>query len=190
MPPRPKKGDRRIDAAIDHFAPMGFAARDVRAIVNGLLKEYAVGAAAWPLLEEGSYQLVLDTLIKKQEEDEKQQQLLRDHHPQEEEHEDHHPQEEEQLPPQHQELAEVEAPPENKMPMLEVHHEASESRNEGLEDPLFSELPTHPIAIRTRGTVRPCYGWISESDDEEELTDQQPAVSGGGGLLCKRKQPE
>jgi len=41
MPPRrgrPKKGERRIDAAIDHFAAMGYAARDVRAIVNGLLK--------------------------------------------------------------------------------------------------------------------------------------------------------
>jgi hypothetical protein len=40
MPPkgRPRKGDRRIDAAIDHFGAMGYAARDVRSIVDDLLK--------------------------------------------------------------------------------------------------------------------------------------------------------
>jgi hypothetical protein len=35
---RPRKGDRRIDAAIDHFTVMGYAARDVKAVVTDLLK--------------------------------------------------------------------------------------------------------------------------------------------------------
>lgn len=35
---RPKKGDRRIDAAIDHFAAMGYNARDIRAVVAELLE--------------------------------------------------------------------------------------------------------------------------------------------------------
>jgi hypothetical protein len=34
---QPKK-DRRIDAAIDHFVPMGFKKMDIRNIVNSLLK--------------------------------------------------------------------------------------------------------------------------------------------------------
>jgi hypothetical protein len=35
---RPRKGGRQIDAAIDHFGAMGYAAWDVRAIVNQLLE--------------------------------------------------------------------------------------------------------------------------------------------------------
>jgi AcrR family transcriptional regulator len=35
---RPKKGERRIDAAIDHFTPMGYATADVRAVVKKLLQ--------------------------------------------------------------------------------------------------------------------------------------------------------
>jgi hypothetical protein len=42
------------------------------------------GADAWPVLEEGSYQIVQDLLFEKQEEEERE--LLRlEHHPQEEE---------------------------------------------------------------------------------------------------------
>jgi hypothetical protein len=32
------KGDKRIDAALDHFAAMGYDSRDVRRVVNDLLK--------------------------------------------------------------------------------------------------------------------------------------------------------
>jgi hypothetical protein len=90
-------------------------------------------------------------------------------------------------------------PPENNMAMLEVHNEESaepDSPDEGVEDPVFSEPPAlqavmpHPIAIRNGGPARPCYGWISESDDEEEITCQQPEVhvqSLEGGPLCKGK---
>jgi hypothetical protein len=41
MPPPPEgppgKGDGRIDAAVDHFIAMGYAARDVRNVVEALL---------------------------------------------------------------------------------------------------------------------------------------------------------
>lgn len=46
-------------------------------------------------------------------------------------------------------------------------------------------------ALRTGGATRPCYGWISESEDEEELTGQHHEVhvpSSGGDLVCKRKR--
>lgn len=35
---RSRRGDLRIDKAIDHFGVMGYAARDVRAVVTDLLK--------------------------------------------------------------------------------------------------------------------------------------------------------
>ncbi|TVU10784.1 hypothetical protein EJB05_44332 [Eragrostis curvula] len=178
MPRRgPKKGDRRIDAALDHFAGMGYDAREVRAIVQRLLKLYG-GADAWPLLEEGSYQVVQDVLFEKQEEEEEKQLLL-----------EHHPQEEEQQvevgeePPKHQGPAVDEAPPENNMAMFEVYNEVSaepDSPIEGVEDSVFADLPTPevvvppPVAVGTGGTARPCYGWISESEDEEEITGEQP----------------
>ena len=34
----PRKGDRRFDAAIDHFTAMGYAAHKVRSVVGGLVK--------------------------------------------------------------------------------------------------------------------------------------------------------
>uniref|UniRef100_J3MVL2 WIYLD domain-containing protein n=1 Tax=Oryza brachyantha TaxID=4533 RepID=J3MVL2_ORYBR len=78
MPPRrrPKKGGGRIDAAIDHFTPMGYAKPDIRAVVKQLLKLY--GDDGWPFLEEGAYRVVQEALFEKQEREEQlqlQQQL-------------------------------------------------------------------------------------------------------------------
>uniref|UniRef100_A0A0A9GB33 WIYLD domain-containing protein n=1 Tax=Arundo donax TaxID=35708 RepID=A0A0A9GB33_ARUDO len=183
---RPKKGDRRIDAAIDHFTAMGYPARDVREVVADLLEAYG-GPDAWPFLEEGSYYVVQEKLIEKQEQEEKL--LLLEHH---------HQQNQEQ----HQEPAVDQAPPENNMLILEVHNGVpaeSESPDEEAKDPMFIEPPALktavplPVAIGTGGTRRPCYGWISESEDEEELIGRQHdvnVVSIRGGLLCKRKRPE
>ncbi|XP_034583113.1 uncharacterized protein [Setaria viridis] len=67
---RARKGDRRIDAAIDHFAPMGYTARQVRTAVNALLKEY-LGAAAWPFLEDSSYLVVQEKLLEMEDEEKK-----------------------------------------------------------------------------------------------------------------------
>ncbi|CAN6203925.1 unnamed protein product [Urochloa humidicola] len=71
MPPPPEgeKGDGRIDAAVDHFVAMGFAARDVRSAVEALLQECGGAAAGWPFLEEGSYRAVQDRLLEEEEEE-------------------------------------------------------------------------------------------------------------------------
>uniref|UniRef100_A0ACD6ARN5 Uncharacterized protein n=1 Tax=Avena sativa TaxID=4498 RepID=A0ACD6ARN5_AVESA len=75
---RRKTGQRRMDAAIDHFAPMGYNKADVRKIINNLLKN-VYGDNGWPLLEENCYLVVQEALFEKQEEEEKLQlQLLRE----------------------------------------------------------------------------------------------------------------
>ncbi|OEL38630.1 hypothetical protein BAE44_0000351 [Dichanthelium oligosanthes] len=189
---RTRKGDRRIDAAIDRFTAMGYAARDIRDAVADLLKVYG-GPSAWPLLEEGSYQVVQDKLFEKEEEEKQKQDqplLLEGQQVKEEE------------PPQHQELAVDEGPQEtNKSKsILQVLDEVpakTESAVEEVEDPTFIEPPPleavvpHTAAIGTGGTRRPCYGWISESsDDEEQLTGQhlEVHVPSSRGLLCKKKR--
>ncbi|KAG2642194.1 uncharacterized protein LOC120672603 isoform X4 [Panicum virgatum] len=72
MPPPPEgppgKGDGRIDAAVDYFIAMGYAARDVRNVVEALLTVHG-GAAAWPSLAEGSYRAVQEKLLEKEEEE-------------------------------------------------------------------------------------------------------------------------
>ncbi|CAL5065407.1 unnamed protein product [Urochloa decumbens] len=164
---RPRKGERRIDAAIDHFAAMGYAERDVRDAVASLLEVYG-GPSAWPLLEEGSYHAVQDKLFEREEEEKQKQPLLLEGQQVEEDR------------PQHQEPVVDKAPPEN------------ESAHEEVEDPMFIKpVPLEVIAqvtaaIGTGRTRRPCYGWLSESEDEEELTSQ-PHVPGSGGWLLKRK---
>ncbi|KAJ1288457.1 hypothetical protein BS78_02G090500 [Paspalum vaginatum] len=187
---RPRVGDRRIDAAIDHFGAMGYPARDVRAVVAELLQVYG-GPTAWPLLEEGSYEVVQNRLFEKEDE-EKQKQvepLPLEHHQQEED------QQVGQEPPQHKEPGADEAPPDN-MSILEVYNESTaeiESVDEEVEDHMFIEphaLETVVPPTRTGDTRRPCYGWLSESEDEEQPISHQHEVhvpSQGGGLLCKRK---
>ncbi|CAN6195261.1 unnamed protein product [Urochloa humidicola] len=182
---RPRKGDRRIDAAIDHFTAMGYAARDVHDAVASLLEVYG-GPTAWPLLEEGSYQVVQDKLFEKEDEEkEKQKQPLLLEGQQVED------------PPQHQEPVVDEAPPENDKLILQLHKEVTaetESAPEEVEDPMFIEpAPLEAVvpltaAIGTGRTRRPCYGWLSESEDEEELTSQHHEVHvpvSGGSLLLK-----
>uniref|UniRef100_A0A0A9EML6 Uncharacterized protein n=1 Tax=Arundo donax TaxID=35708 RepID=A0A0A9EML6_ARUDO len=78
-----------------------------------------------------------------------------------------------------------EASPENNLSILEVHNGAtaeSESPDEEVEDPKFIEPPALepvvplPVPTGTGGTRLPCYGWLTESEDEEEHTSQQLAL--------------
>ncbi|CAN6217003.1 unnamed protein product [Urochloa humidicola] len=69
MPPPEGEGDGRIDAAVEHFVAMGFAARDVRSAVEALLQEHGGAAAGWPVLEEGSYRVLQEMLVEKEEEE-------------------------------------------------------------------------------------------------------------------------
>ncbi|CAN6302386.1 unnamed protein product, partial [Urochloa humidicola] len=67
---RPKRGERRIDAAIDHLAEQGFPKPRIRKAINDLLKVY--GKDGWVFLEEASYEIVRNKLLEEQEQLEKQ----------------------------------------------------------------------------------------------------------------------
>ncbi|CAD6213607.1 unnamed protein product [Miscanthus lutarioriparius] len=62
--PRPKRGERRIDAATDHLAQYGFAKPQIRNVIHDLLQLY--GRDGWVFLEEGSYPMVLNRLLEEQ----------------------------------------------------------------------------------------------------------------------------
>ncbi|KAF0914550.1 hypothetical protein E2562_030356 [Oryza meyeriana var. granulata] len=185
---RPRRGDRRIDAAIDHFIPMGYATADIRAVIKKLLKDEVYGNDGWPFLEEDSYRVVQEALFEKQEQEE-QRQLQQ--------------QEAEEAQPQQMEGAMDEAPLENNMPIVEVHNEAPAEAEPMVEeiDSILIDVPAveailplpQPAVIS--GTRRPCYGWIveyeSESDNEEHPSSQKhkPHVPDPQSMVCKRKHP-
>ncbi|RWR78752.1 ubiquitin-binding WIYLD domain-containing protein [Cinnamomum micranthum f. kanehirae] len=62
---RPKKvGLKRIDAAVDALRPLGFSKDIVHKTVNALLKVYD---GNWVFIEEGSYKLLIETILEEQE---------------------------------------------------------------------------------------------------------------------------
>ncbi|KAM0911369.1 hypothetical protein ACQ4PT_013527 [Festuca glaucescens] len=205
MPRRPKSGDRRIDAAIDHFVPMGFKKIDVRNIVNSLLKN-VYGNDGWPFLEENCYHVVQEALLEKQEEEEKLQlQVLQKKRQEEEEEEEQQQQDDEEEEAQQQDAAMVGAPSENQMPVVQVHNEEPSNTVLAVEQteevfPMIIDPPApkaalpHLAATRSGHARRPCFGWISESesdsDYEEFLASRQQVVHvpAAGGDLGKRKR--
>jgi len=59
----------------------------------------------------------------------------------------------------------------------------TKSADKEVEDPMFIEPPVREAALplnaaRRTGPTRPCYGWLSESEDEEE---EQPT---GQNMRC------
>ncbi|KAF8715017.1 hypothetical protein HU200_027563 [Digitaria exilis] len=179
---RPRKGDRRIDAAIDRFKPMGYAECDIRGAVTELLKLYGgASASAWRLLEEGSYQVVQDKLFDMEEEEENKENekllLERQENEKQEQPLLLEGQQGEEEPPQHQESAIDEAVPEHRKSIFQVHEVPAdtEAAREEVGDPMFIEPPPinavvpQTVSMGTGRTRRPCYGWLSESEDEEEL---------------------
>ncbi|KAG0544129.1 hypothetical protein BDA96_02G248300 [Sorghum bicolor] len=70
---RPRKGGRRIDAAVDHFVLMGYAAYHVRSVVGSLVKMYGGPSRdVWRLVEEDSYKVVEARLLAIKEEKQKE----------------------------------------------------------------------------------------------------------------------
>ncbi|XP_050210623.1 uncharacterized protein LOC126660942 [Mercurialis annua] len=65
MPPKPKVGLRRIDAALDAIHPMGFPKPLIRQTIKNLLKVYG-GDLGWPFIEENSYEVVVKTILEEQ----------------------------------------------------------------------------------------------------------------------------
>ncbi|KAL2994143.1 hypothetical protein AAZX31_10G150000 [Glycine max] len=62
---RPKKGESRMEAALDAMKPYGFPNRLVRTAVNSLLKVYG-GNNGWVFIEESAYSLLIETLLEEQ----------------------------------------------------------------------------------------------------------------------------
>ncbi|CAN6172049.1 unnamed protein product [Urochloa humidicola] len=184
MPPPEGEGDGRIDAAVEHFVAMGFAARDVRSAVEALLKELGGAAAGWPVLEEGSYRVVQEMLLEKEQEEVT---LLL----------------EAAGEPQQPEVAAVnETSPEHDMQTSQVYNEPPPETNSVLEksmipspnkSPVHEALLLFPTATSTGRLRPPTHGWIStesesesESDDGEILSTVQDSAE---SLLSKRKRP-
>ncbi|XP_014757635.1 FK506-binding protein 5 isoform X1 [Brachypodium distachyon] len=216
--PRRRSSAGRMDAAIDHFTPMGYNKAQVRSVVNTLLKVYGTedGKQPWALLEDNCYQVVQDVLFEKQEEEEKLQlQLLQEQEKQSEEEggaqhllqEEQHEEVEEDDEALQQEAAMQEAPLENNMTIVRVHTGLPSEAVSAVEEkeevvPMTIDAPSHratlqhPLPAVVGLTRRPCYGWISESesdsDYEEHFGNRQheaPVPTPGGDRLCKKKRP-
>lgn len=184
-----------MDAAIDHFAIMGYRSADVRSVVNKLLKD-VYGKDGWPLLEDSCYYVVQEALFEMQEQEEKlQQQRQNEDDDGDDEGEEAHlylqePQQEEveEEAPQ-QEAAMMEEPLEEFIPIAMVVPpseavlavEQTEEAEPLLIDPPAPRAASPDLAATgTRRTRPPCYGWISESesdsDYEEYLASRQQRV--------------
>ena len=179
-----------MDAAIDHFAEMGYRKADVRRVVNKLLKD-VYGKDGWPLLEDSCYSVVQEALFELEEQEKLQQQQNEDDdgddegeeahlEPQQEEVEEEAPQQEvaikEELSEEFIPIAMV-VPPSEAVVAVEQTEEA---------EPLLVDPPSPRAAspdLLATGTSRkrpPCYGWITESesdsDYEEYLARRQQRV--------------
>ncbi|RDY08420.1 hypothetical protein CR513_07344, partial [Mucuna pruriens] len=62
-----KRGQTRMDAALDAMAPYGFPSKLVRTTVQNLLKANVYGGnEGWIFIEDSGYTLLIDTLLEKQ----------------------------------------------------------------------------------------------------------------------------
>lgn len=71
MAPRGRRrrvGLKRMDAAIDALIPMGFSPDLIRQKVRNLLQVYG-GDEAWPVIEEGYYKLLIESILEDQEQE-------------------------------------------------------------------------------------------------------------------------
>ena len=183
-----------MDAAIDHFAIMGYRKADVRSVVNRLLRD-VYGRDGWPFLEDSCYSVVQDALFEMQEEQDKLQ-LQAVQQPQQEDGDadgdDGGGDDDDDDEAQQLEAAMMDPPSENAMPIVMVDSEAQPSETvlaveqTGevipmiMDPPAPTAGPPHPASTGTGRTRRPCYGWISESesdsDYEEYLARRQKQV--------------
>ncbi|KAG2634048.1 hypothetical protein PVAP13_2NG292200 [Panicum virgatum] len=173
--PRLKRGERRIDAAIDHLAQYGFPRpqipQDHQQPPTVLLTIYVsiiqlYGRDGWVFLEEGSYRVVLDKLLEEQGQLEKQE-----------------------------EAAEDKATPENDMEVSQaVHSEVPTESQSTLEQqaspnslpPQKLVLPVPP-ATRAARARPPCYGWIN--GPRLTIIPQKDVPNPAETLPSKRKRP-
>ncbi|XP_024986230.1 uncharacterized protein LOC112521545 isoform X2 [Cynara cardunculus var. scolymus] len=158
---RRKMGLTRMDAALDQMSTFGFSRQLVRKTVRDLLKLY--GDDGWILIEEDGYKVLIDVLLDEQE-TEQTRNLLKDA------------------------SSEIENTG-NELVTVESNEVAAEdasfngNNNASLtnytdevnlqcsKDPPVSELASiaanTPVNVSV-GRRKPCYGWISDDDCDEE----------------------
>ncbi|WOH12461.1 hypothetical protein DCAR_0831965 [Daucus carota subsp. sativus] len=63
---RPRKPrESRMDAAVDKMVTFGFEEKDIKETVKELLTVYGGGPEAWPVIEDGCYSMLLEILLSK-----------------------------------------------------------------------------------------------------------------------------
>ncbi|XP_072996132.1 uncharacterized protein [Typha latifolia] len=144
-----KVGLKRIDAAMDALVPLGFPKEVVRRTIKNLLNVYE-GDAGWVFIEEASYKLVIETILEEQEKEAIEEEANAGN----------------ALMAQDEQVVEVggssshfDALPDE--PCSEVNEQINKSSKR-----TPSQLNHPSVLLRRRP---PCYGWISE--DEDELDD-------------------
>ncbi|KAL6980681.1 hypothetical protein U1Q18_022318 [Sarracenia purpurea var. burkii] len=194
----PRRGSRkprltRMDAAIDAMHPFGFSEELVRQRVKALLKEYG-GDDGWPFIEADAYKLLIDTILDVEEEGDEGEKCNE---------EDAGPSVV-ALPPISSELAEVATLtvetegssllrpsigdaecwkdinlPQNCYDKGVVDYVSGQKKQldkTPLHSPpstVPSPLPANSSPIRRR---KPCHGWISSDDDEDDFVELTPAI--------------
>ncbi|CAL9123580.1 unnamed protein product [Musa textilis] len=170
-----KVGMMRIDAAIDALLPYGFSKATICSTVKKLLEIYD-DPAAWHVIEEDTYRLVIETILAEQEEKAREVQRAR---------------EEANASEGPSRVAEANLL--NSSSDLDCGRKQSVSGEGQLalaivecdRRQLESGSGSHqtPIPRRT-----PCYGWISEDEDEDVEEPQERAVE-GERPQCATKRP-
>ncbi|OEL16891.1 hypothetical protein BAE44_0022090 [Dichanthelium oligosanthes] len=164
---RPRTGERRIDAAIDHLAQYGFPKLQIRILTSSVHDASMIqlyGRDGWVFLEEGSYRVVLEKLLEEQAQLEKQEASAAD----------------EASPKNDMEVS----PPVLSEALTESQPALEPQASHNSSPPLEHVLPPPPATGAARARL-PCYGWISEeSETDSELEDGEmlsdvprPAIS-------------
>ncbi|CAL9777942.1 unnamed protein product [Musa acuminata subsp. burmannicoides] len=160
-----EEGLKRIDAALDALLPYGFSKETICSTINKLLKVYDDNAA-WYLIEEGSYSLVIETILEEQKQEAREEGRTR---------------EEATASRISSNVAQAEEP-------VNWKDISSTDLNQGLEhkvngggQPNLTAREVEPLSASSSGCHQnlsnqfislrprrlPCYGWISEDEDEE-----------------------
>ncbi|KAF2915117.1 hypothetical protein DAI22_09g006900 [Oryza sativa Japonica Group] len=156
---RPGRGQRRIDAAIDHLSEYGFPRPIIRQTINELLADTLYGRNGWVFLEEGSYRIVVDRLLEKQANQQEQQEEDAKQH-------EGGTTAMEPLPENGVQTSQAEVPAAASEPAKVVAAVADEMPDSTTSVPLPITAARH-----TASTRRPCYGWLIESESEDDELD-------------------
>ncbi|KAL7588707.1 hypothetical protein Lser_V15G36792 [Lactuca serriola] len=188
---RRQTGLTRMDAALDQVSCFGFSRQLIRRTVKNLLKVY--GDDGWKLIEEDGYKVVIDFILDEQESEQKQNLLKNEASSQEK------PGTELIMTEVKEESAKDESFEGNNNAALTIHTENDECLEDTSMDmdktahssTLHDDHSAHEFNIQcsenaphsgpssdaTNAPVnlpvhrrKPCYGWISDDDDNEEET--------------------